>query len=390
MLNFDAELKQLLQAGLYRSLRPLASQTGPHIAMNGRDLLLLASNDYLGLASHPRMKARSQAAVLQWGAGSGASRLVSGSNFLFDELEGALAAFKSTEAALVFNSGYTANLGLLQSLAGPEDTIFSDELNHASIIDGCRLSRARTLVYPHCDAEALEGLLKKNAGRRRRIIITDGVFSMDGDIAPLPELAGLARRYDGALIVDDAHATGVLGPAGRGTLEHFGLAGDPGIIIMATLGKALGSFGAFVAGSAQLREYLINRSRSFIFTTALPPAVVAAAAEALAILEAEPELRRRLSENADFMREGLQACGFNTLGSSTHIIPVMIGAPEKAVAMAARLFEEGIFIQAIRPPTVPPGSSRLRLTVMATHSRDDLAVALEAISAAGKEFGVVG
>jgi 8-amino-7-oxononanoate synthase len=283
-----------------------------------------------------------------------------------------------------------ANLGLLQALGGPQDVIFSDALNHASIIDGCRLSRGRTEIYPHRDTDALERLLKKSSGCRRRILVTDGVFSMDGDLAPLPDLAELARRYDAALVVDDAHGTGALGPTGRGTLEHFGLAGDPDITVMATLGKALGSFGAFVAGSSRLRDYLINRARSFIFTTSLPPAIIATAAEALAILDDEPWLRHRLAENAEFMRAGLRSRGFNTLDSSTHIIPILIGAPDAAVAMADRLFTEGIFIQAIRPPTVPAGASRLRMTVMATHSRDDLAWALEVIGAAGKELDIIG
>jgi glycine C-acetyltransferase/8-amino-7-oxononanoate synthase len=282
-----------------------------------------------------------------------------------------------------------ANVGLLQALAGPGDEIFSDELNHASIIDGCRLSRASIRIYPHRDIQALEGLLKQCGQARRRIIVTDGVFSMDGDLAPLPGLAALSSRYDAALIVDDAHGTGALGPTGRGTLEHFGLAGRPDIIVMATLGKALGSFGACIAGSRDLREYLINRARSFIFTTALPPAAAAAALEALLILDDEPELRSQLAGNAAFMRAGLMSLGFNTLDSSTQIIPLLIGGPEKAVAMARSLFDEGIFIQAIRPPTVPQGSSRLRITVMATHTRQDLTRALEAIEKTGRKLNII-
>jgi 8-amino-7-oxononanoate synthase len=389
MLHFDEELKTLDKAGLYRRMVSLSSQSGPRATINGRSVLLLASNDYLGLAVHPRMKARAQEAAAQWGTGAGASRLISGTTILLDELEDCLARFKDTEAALVFNTGYMANVGLLQALAGPEDVIFSDELNHASIIDGCRLSRARVEVYPHRDTETLAALLKKCGQCRRRIIVTDGVFSMDGDLAPLPELAALARSCDTTLIVDDAHGTAALGPTGRGTLEHFGLAGSPDIIVMATLGKALGSFGAFVAGSRDLREYLINRARSFIFTTALPPSVVASALEALQILADEPQRRQRLAENAAFMRTGLQSLGFNTLDSCTHIMPVLTGAPDKAVAMARRLFEEGIFIQAIRPPTVPRGSSRLRITVMATHEGRDLEWALAMLGKTGKELGII-
>jgi glycine C-acetyltransferase len=389
MLKLDHELASLEQAGLYRRLISLSSASGPHITIQGRRILLLASNDYLGLAAHPRMKARAQGATAAWGTGSGASRLISGSTILFDELEDRLALFKQTEAALVFNTGYMANVGLLQALAGPGDVIYSDELNHASIIDGCRLSRSHVVVYPHRDMEALAGLLEKCGHARRRIIITDGVFSMDGDIAPLPELAALSRGYDATLIVDDAHGTGALGPTGRGTLEHFGLAGSPDIIVMATLGKALGSFGAFVAGTRELREYLINRARSFIFTTALPPSVVASAMEALSILKDEPELSRRLTQNAEFMRAGLKALGFNTLASSTQIMPLLIGNPDKAVAMARRLFEEGIFIQAIRLPTVPQGSSRLRITVMANHEIQDLEWALDMIGKTGKELGII-
>jgi 8-amino-7-oxononanoate synthase len=389
MLNLDHELKCLEQAGLYRRMVSLESASGPRVTIDGRQVLLLASNDYLGLAAHPRMKARAQEAIEQWGTGAGASRLISGTTTLMDELEAALARFKETEAALVFNTGYMANAGLLQALAGHEDVIFSDELNHASIIDGCRLSRARIEVYPHRDTHVLEGLLKKYGPARRRIIITDGVFSMDGDLAPLTELAELGSRHDASLIVDDAHGTGVLGPKGRGTLEYFGLAGRPDIIVMATLGKALGSFGACVAGSSKLREYLINRARSFIFTTALPPSAAAAALEALRILEDEPELRTSLAENARFLREGLTARGFNTLDSRTQIIPLLIGEPEKAVAMARSLFDEGIFIQAIRPPTVPQGSSRLRITVMAGHRQQDMAWALDMLEKTGKKLNVI-
>lgn len=389
MLNLKDDLRKIKAAGLYRKLTTVCSPSGPRVRIDGRELLMLASNDYLGLCSHPRIKKKAQEALELWGAGSGASRLISGTSTLFPALEQRLAGFKKTENALVFSTGYMANAGLLTALAGPDDIIYSDELNHASIIDGCRLSRAHVEIYPHCQMEALQSLLKKRAKSGRRIIVTDGVFSMDGNITPVPDLLGLARRYDAALIIDDAHGTGVLGAQGRGTLEYFGLSGQEDISTMGTLGKALGCFGAFVAGSSELKELLINRSRSFIFTTALPPSVVASALEALQIIEDEPEHREKLIANALLMQNGLKESGFNTLQSQTQIMPIMIGHPETAVSMARHLFNQGLFIQAIRPPAVPEGSSRLRITVMATHDPQDLELALDILEEAGKKFKII-
>ncbi len=389
MLRLENELNTIKQAGLYRKLISVGSQSGPKVVVDGREVLMMASNDYLGLCAHPRMKAAALQATEQWGTGSGAARLISGNVGPFTVLEKRLAAFKETEAALVFSTGYMANQGLLGTLAGKDDIIYSDELNHASIIDGCRLSRAQTAVYPHRDTAALEGLLLQGERYRRRIIVTDGVFSMDGDLAPVPELAALADKYDAHLVIDDAHGTGAAGSRGRGTLEHFGMQGHGDVTVMGTMGKAMGSFGAFVAGSEQLKEFLINRARSFIFTTALPPAVAAASGEALSILDDEPERIARLQENAAFMREGLTRLGFNTLGSATQIIPVFIGEVETALAMAGDLVEQNVFLLAIRPPTVPEGTARLRLTVMADHARDDLARVLDVLEKTGRRYNVI-
>ncbi|HDD52795.1 MAG TPA: 8-amino-7-oxononanoate synthase, partial [Thermosulfidibacter takaii] len=345
------------------------------------------SNNYLGLADHPRLLRAAKEAIDRYGTSAVASRLVSGTMTLHEELEAALARFKGTQAALVFNCGYMANVGIVSSLLGPEDVVFSDELNHASIIDGCRLSRARVVVFPHKDMNALEALLKREKGRRRMIVV-DGVFSMDGDIAPLPDMVELAEDYGALLMVDEAHGTGVLGERGAGTVEHFGLT-DRVPIQMGTLGKALGGFGAYVAGSDVLREYLINRARSFIFTTALPPADMAVALEAVRMVWEEPQRRRRLHQNVVYLVDGLKSLGFQVTNQGTAIIPVIIGPEDKTMDMSTKLLEYGVFVAGIRPPTVPPGTSRLRVTVMATHAQEDLDKALEAFERAGKEVGVI-
>jgi 8-amino-7-oxononanoate synthase len=389
MHKLHEELCQIKAAGLYRTLLTVASQSGPEVVVAGRRVLMLASNDYLGLCAHPRIIRAMQQAVGDWGAGSGASRLICGTSSLNDGLEEQLARFKGTQAALVFSTGYMANLGLLSSLAGPGDTIYSDELNHASIVDGCRLSRAQVRVYPHADLAGLEALLQQDRCAGAKIIVSDGVFSMDGDIAPVAGLAALARTHDAFLIIDDAHGTGVLGPKGTGTLEHCGISPSENIAVMGTMGKALGSFGAFVAGTSALRDYLINRARSFIFTTALPPPVLAAAQEAVRIIADEPERRQRLHDHAAFMRRSLQELGFNTLNSSTQIIPVMVGDVQAAVRIAGDLLESGIFIQAIRPPAVPQGSARLRITVMATHTREQLERALDALERSARAAALI-
>ena len=389
MFNFKAELNKIKESGLHRKLLPVSSGPAPKIMMNGKEVVLLASNDYLGLSSHPEIKKKAQDAIEKWGVGSGAARLISGNLTLFDELEKRLAVFKKTEDALVFSTGYMANAGLLSALAKKEDIIYSDELNHASIIDGCRLSRAKVKIYPHKDVKTLESFLNQKVACQSKIIVTDGVFSMDGDIAPVPDLLLLAEKYDATLIIDDAHGTGAIGRSGKGTLEHFEMENNPRIIIMGTMGKAMGSFGAFVAGAKNLKEYLVNKSRSFIFTTALPPSVPATAIQALNIIEKNPAIISRLKENASFMRENLKSLGFNTLESETQIMPIMVGSPSDTVNMEKELFDKGLLIQAIRPPTVPEGLSRLRLTVMATHKKCDLEKALSALERTGKKFGII-
>ena len=385
---FKQDLAQITQVGLYRKVREIASANGPRVIIDGKTVLLMASNDYLGFCSHPAIKKAAQDAISVWGTGAGASRLISGNISLFRELEKQLARLKKTEDALVFSTGYMANIGLLSAVGEAGDVIYSDELNHASIIDGCRMSRAHVEVYPHKDTERLAALLKQGLQFRRRIIVTDGVFSMDGDLAPLPRLVELARDHAAMIIVDDAHATGVLGKQGGGTAEHFGLHGEVDII-MGTMGKALGCFGAFVAGSWELRELLINRARPFIFTTALPPAVVASALEALRLLDKEPEWRKALWGNVDFFKNGLQERGFNTLDSATPIIPIIVGEARQAVSISESLFQEGLFIQAIRPPTVPEGSSRLRITVSAAHTKEDLSSALSILERVCKQHKVI-
>ncbi len=381
------ELEVIKAAGRYRFLRTIETAQSPRVILDGREVVLMCSNNYLGLADHPRLREAARKAIDRYGTSAVASRLVSGTMALHEELEETLARFKGTPAALVFNCGYMANVGVISSLLGPEDVVFSDELNHASIVDGCRLSRARTVVFPHKDMSVLEDLLKKEKGNRRMIVV-DGVFSMDGDIAPLPDMVDLAERYGAVLMVDEAHGTGVLGERGAGTVEHFGLT-DRVPVQMGTLGKALGGFGAYVAGSRVFREYLINKARSFIFTTALPPADMAVALEAVKMVQGEPQRRYRLHENVAYLVDGLSSLGFQVTNQGTAIIPVIIGPEGKTMEMSNKLLEYGVFVAGIRPPTVPPGTSRLRVTVMATHSRRDLDLVLEAFERAGKEVGVI-
>lgn len=388
--SIAGELQQLREQGLYRSLRTVAGSQGSRVVAEGREVVLLCSNNYLGLADHPALKRAAVEAVERYGTGSGASRLVSGTMELHAALEERLARFKGTEAALVFNSGYAANSGIIPALAGRGDVVFSDRLNHASIVDGCLLSRARFVRYPHNDMNALERLLAEHRGAGRMLIVTDGVFSMDGDLAPLPALAALKRQYGALLMVDDAHGTGVLGESGRGTAEQFGVTADIDLQ-MGTLGKALGGFGAYVAASAEVVELLVNRARSFIFSTSLPPAVLAAARAALDLVDS-PEgdaLRRRLARSAALFRDALQGAGFDTMGSETQIVPALVGGAEPVMAFTRRLLEEGYYVQGIRPPTVPAGTCRLRCTLMATHDESDLERAVAAMTRIGKELGIV-
>lgn len=389
MQSYAEELEQLRAQGLYRSMRVIKGAMGSRVELDGRPVLLLCSNNYLGLADHPELK-RAAVQGAELGTGSGASRLVSGTMELHQRLEARLARFKGTERALLFNSGYAANTGIISALVGRGDTIFSDRLNHASIVDGALLSRANLHRYPHLDLDALEKLLREKGGKGRRLIVTDGVFSMDGDIAPLDRLVGLARRYDALLMVDDAHGCGVLGATGRGCAELYGV--QKGIDIqMGTLGKGFGSFGAYAAASAEICEYLVNTSRSFIFSTSLPPAVLAASLAAVDLVDS-PEgarLRERLSSNTALFKKRLAEAGFDTMGSETQIVPVFVGPAETTMEFSRALLERGIFVQGIRPPTVPAGSCRLRCTVMATHEPADLVQAADAIAEVGRRLGVI-
>ncbi|MGI8461060.1 MAG: 8-amino-7-oxononanoate synthase, partial [Solirubrobacterales bacterium] len=368
------------------SLREVSGPQGARVLLDGREVLLRGSNNYLGFANHPMVREAVATAALRWGAGAGASRLISGSMTVHRRLEQRLAAFKGTESALLFGSGYLANLGTVSALARRDEVVFSDELNHASIIDGCRLSRADVFVYRHSDLEHLAWGLER-AGGRGSLIVTDGVFSMDGAVAPLEGLAELARRHRCRLIVDEAHGTGALGPGGRGAVAAAGL-GDDVDVIVGTLGKSLGGYGAYVCATSEIRELLINVSRPFIFSTALPPATAAAAYAALGALEARPERVDRLRANAGTLRGALEDEGFEVEREGTQIVPLVVGGAEQATALCDAALRRGVFAQAIRPPTVPEGTSRLRLTVMATHRRRELERAAGSIGEAARELGL--
>jgi 8-amino-7-oxononanoate synthase len=387
MTGVAERLEELRERGLRRRLRLVEGPQGPRVLLDGREVLLLCSNDYLGLAAEPRVREAAAEAALRWGAGAGASRLISGNMVPHRGLEERLAAFEGYEAALLFGSGYLANSGVVAALAGRGEVVFSDRLNHASIVDGCRLSRAETFVYRHGDVEHLAWGLRE-AGGRAALIVTDGVFSMDGDVAPLAELAELARRHGCRLMVDEAHATGALGPGGRGSVAAAGLAGEVDVV-MGTLGKALGSYGAYVCAAGETVEYLLNAARSFVFSTAPPPPSAAAAAAALELLEAEPERVERLRANAATLRGSLAAEGLTVGGSETQIVPVAVGEAESAMELCERALERGVFVQGIRPPTVPEGTSRLRLAAMATHRPEQLREAAAQIGAAARELSLL-
>ncbi len=376
MENIRLKLEELKEAHLYRELKTVTSAQGASVMLGKKEYILLSSNNYLGLADDERITRAAGEALTRYGFGAGASRLISGTMAPHVELERAIAKFKGTEAALLFNSGYSANLGLISALAGRNDVIFSDKLNHASIIDASILSHTKVRRYPHKDMEILEKFLKNSNRYARRMIVTDGVFSMDGDIAPLKEIVELAEKYDTLVIVDDAHATGALGENGRGTLEHLGVESDR-VIQMGTLSKALGCFGAFVAGKRDLIDYLINKSRAFIYTTALPPAIAAAALAAIRIAKSGKKLRKKLFENVEFMRDGLIDAGFKVPNHDSQIIPVVIGKAEETLKLSQHLYDNGVFIQAIRPPTVPKGTCRLRITPTAAHTKEQLRYALD-------------
>ena len=376
--DFATELVAERQAaGLTRRLRSIDGAPGTWVTVDGRRVLLLCSNNYLGLATHPAVQEAACQAIADYGAGAGASRLISGSTRLHQQLEAQLAAFKGTEAALLFNSGYHANVGTISALVGETDAVFSDALNHASIIDGCRLSRAQVTVYPHNDVDALSAALAQSTARRR-LVVTESVFSMDGDTAPLRAICTAAERHGAMVMVDEAHATGVIGPHGGGVVEQEGLQ-DRVTVQMSTLGKALGGFGAFVAARRSIIDLLINTARSFIYTTALPPAVIAAASAALTIVLTDHQRRQTLAENAAQLRQGLERLGVALGPHPSHIIPVLIGDAERTMRLSERLLAAGVFVQGIRPPTVPPGTARLRVTLMSTHTPADLRMALDAL-----------
>jgi glycine C-acetyltransferase/8-amino-7-oxononanoate synthase len=386
MTEIAERLEELRDRGLHRRLRLVSGPQGARVTLDGRPVLLLCSNNYLGLADHPQVRSAAAEAAMRWGAGAGASRLISGNMQPHRRLEERLAEFKGYEAALLFGSGYLANTGTIAALAGRGEVVFSDELNHASIIDGCRLSRAETFVYRHGDVEHLAWGLRE-AGERASLIVTDGVFSMDGDIAPLEDLARLARHHRCRLMVDEAHATGALGPGGRGSVAAAGLAGAVDVVL-GTLGKALGSYGAYVCASRELTDYLVNTARPFVFSTAPPPSVVAASLAALDLLESHPHLVEQLAANAATLRAALAAEGLAVGGSATQIVPVAVGDASQTMELCERVLERGVFAQGIRPPTVPEGSSRLRFTVMATHRAGELEQAAKLVGAAAREMGI--
>jgi glycine C-acetyltransferase/8-amino-7-oxononanoate synthase len=385
MLDLQDRLDELKSLGLYRRMRMVSGPQGPRVVLDGKPVLLLCSNNYLGLADHPRVREAAADAAMRWGAGAGASRLVSGNMTLHRRLEERLATFKGTQSALLFGSGFLANLGIVPALARRGEIVFSDELNHASIVDGCRLSGAETFVYRHADLDHLAWGLR-NADGRAALIVTDGVFSMDGDVAPLEEIVELARHFDVRVMVDDAHGTGTIGPSGRGAVAEAGLDGEIDVII-GTLGKALGSYGAFAACDHAMTRHLVNSARPLIYSTGLPPSAAAAAMAALELLQEQPRRVERLADNAAALRDELAREGFDVSGAETQIVPLIVGDAGLAMRICEAALEQGVFAQAIRPPTVPEGTSRLRLAVMASHTRGELRDAARILAQAALRNG---
>ncbi|MFO8057363.1 MAG: 8-amino-7-oxononanoate synthase [bacterium] len=367
----EEELSELQKAGLYRSLREVDTPQAAVINLDGKEVINFCSNNYLGLASDHRLGNAVRAASFKWRSGAGSSRLVSGNLSVFQKLEKDLSRFMNAPAALYFNSGYHANTGIIPALAGKEDAVFSDRLNHASIIDGCRLSRAKVHIYEHADPAALDHALKKTSARRK-LIITETLFSMDGDLAPLPQIIETARAHGAMVMLDEAHAFGLLGKNGRGALEGFGLSADSVDVVVGTLGKAAGSAGAFACARPAMIELFINRVRPFIFTTGPPPAAAVAAQEGLRIMKDEPWRRERALSLAERLRDALDGMGFDTSDCRGAIVPVVLGREERTMEACRLLLEKGIFVQGIRPPTVPAGSSRLRVSLTASHTDDHL------------------
>ena len=384
-----ADLALLRERHLFRSLRVLEGEQSSRAVFDGREVINLSSNNYLGLTTHPRLRERAIAAIERYGVGSGAVRSIAGTMSVHMRLEERLAEFKKTEAVVVFQSGFAANAGTVAAVLSKDDVVISDELNHASIIDGCRLSRAAIRVFPHKDVDAARKILKALPASQRKLLITDGVFSMDGDLGALPGLCELAEEYGCIMMVDDAHASGVFGDLGRGTVDHFGVHGRVDIQV-GTLSKALGALGGYVAGSRQLVDFLYHRARPFLFSTSHPPSVAATCLAALEVLSEEPQLIARLWENANFFKAGLQQLGFNTGATQSPIIPVVVGDAEVAMTLSDWLFEEGVFAQGIGFPTVPVGKARVRAIVTAEHTRADLQLALDAFAKVGHELDLIG
>jgi glycine C-acetyltransferase len=394
------ELTALKEQGLYRHLRILEDEQKPRTTFDRRQVVNLSSNNYLGLTTHPRLRERALEATRRYGVGTASVRTIAGTMAIHMELERRLAEFKNTEAVVVFQSGFAANAGAVSAVLGKDDVVVSDELNHASIIDGCRLSRATIKVFPHKDVDAARKVLQglpalgtkstksTKSPTSRRLLITDGVFSMDGDLGPLPDLCALAEEYECIMMVDDAHASGVFGKNGRGTIDHFGVHGRVDIQV-GTLSKAIGVLGGYVAGSRALIEFLYHRARPFLFSTSHPPAVAAACIAAIDVLLEEPEIIDRLWDNTRFFKAGLTRLGFNTGLSESPITPVMVGDGALAMRLSDRLFEAGVFAQGIASPTVPAGKARVRTIVTATHTHDELEFALETFGTVGRELGIV-
>jgi glycine C-acetyltransferase len=384
----SAEIESLKEQRLYRRLRVLDDEQTARARFDGRSVVNLSSNNYLGLTTHPRLRERALEATRTFGVGSGSVRTIAGTMAIHMELERKLAEFKNTEAVVVFQSGFAANAGTVAAVLGREDVIVSDELNHASIIDGARLSRAEIKVFAHRDAVAARKTLEEQPKQRRKLLITDGVFSMDGDLGALPELATLAEEFGCIMMVDDAHASGVFGRNGRGTIDHFGLHGRVDIQV-GTLSKAVGALGGYVAGSRALIEFLYHRARPFLFSTSHPPGVAAACIAAIDVLMDEPQLIERLWDNTKFFKAGLARLGFDTGTSESPITPVIAGDGALAMKLSDRLFEEGVFAQGIAFPTVPRGKARVRTIVTASHTRDELQFALDTFAKVGRELGII-
>jgi glycine C-acetyltransferase len=382
------ELDQLKQQGLYRALRVLDDEQKPTTTFDSRQVVNLSSNNYLGLTTHPRLRERALEATRTLGVGTGSVRTIAGTMAIHLELERRLAAFKQTEAVVVFQSGFAANAGTVSAILTKDDVVVSDELNHASIVDGSRLSRATIKVFPHKDVAAARAILASLPAAQRKLLITDGVFSMDGDLGPLPELCSLAEEFGCIMMVDDAHASGVFGRNGRGTIDHFGVHGRVDIQV-GTLSKAIGVLGGYVAGSRALIEFLYHRARPFLFSTSHPPAVAASCIAALDVLEQEPHSIERLWDNTRFFKSGLNALGFDTGLSESPITPVIVGDGALAMKLSDRLFAQGVFAQGIAFPTVARDKARVRTIVTATHTRDELQFALDVFTSVGRELGII-